>query len=133
MTVESNKAVVRAIYDALAHGDRSVFTSKASWSNRYEGQAEIRARLLGPLFNRFAGTYTARLINLIAEGNTVVAELEGDVETKAGVRYDNQYCMLFHFCDGKISEIVEYCDTDLEERALGKYEDALAEYEALSS
>jgi hypothetical protein len=30
----------------------------------------------------------------------------------------------------KIVEIVEYFDTDLEERALGRYDDALAEYVA---
>ncbi len=145
MSVEGNKAVIRAIYTALETGDRSVFgasvdpdyvwrfPSKASWSDRYEGQATVRSRLLGPLFNQFTGTYTARLINLLGEGDTVVAEIEGDVETKSGVRYDNQYCMLFRFRDAKIIEIVEYCDTDLEERALGPYGRALEEYELTKS
>ena len=141
MPVEANKAVVRAIYAALETGDRSVFSasvdpayvwrfpSKASWSDRYEGRADIYSRLLGPLFAQFTSTYTARLINLFGEGEIVIAEVEGDVETKSGVRYNNQYCMLFHFRDGKIIEIVEYCDTDLEERALGPYPRAVAEFE----
>jgi uncharacterized protein len=140
MSVEDNKAVIRRIYAALETGDNSVFgasvhpdyvwrfPSKASWSDRYEGQEDVRSRLIGPLFNQFASTYTARLINLVAEGDIVVAEIEGDVETKSGVRYDNQYCMLFHFRNGKIREVVEYCDTDLEERALGRYDDAVAAY-----
>jgi uncharacterized protein len=113
MSVEANKSVVRAIYAALETGDRSVFgdsvhpdyvwpfPSKASWSDRYEGQIQIRSRLLGPLFNQFESTYTARLISLIGGGDTVFAEIKGDVGTKSGVRYDNQYCMLFHFRDGK--------------------------------
>ena len=145
MSVEHNKAVIREIYAALETGDRSVFgasvdpdyvwrfPSKASWSDRYEGQADVRSRLLAPLFNQFTSTYTARLINLLGEGDTIVAEIEGDAETKSGVRYNNQYCMLFHFRDGKIIEIVEYCDTDLEERALGPYDRAMEEYELASA
>src|SRR4051812_43577406 len=104
MSTEKNKSVIRAIYAALETGDRSVFgasvdpdyvwrfPSKASWSDRYEGQADVRARLLGPLFGQFTSTYTARLVNMLGEGDTVVAEIEGDVETKSGVRYNNQYC-----------------------------------------
>lgn len=141
MSVEDNKSAVREIYAAMEKGDRSVFgafvdseyvwrfPSKASWSDRYVGEADIRERLLGPLFNQFTTRYTARIINLLGEGDTVVAEIEGDVQTKSGVRYNNQYCMLFRFRDGKIIEIVEYCDTDLEERALGPYDRALAEYQ----
>jgi ketosteroid isomerase-like protein len=41
---------------------------------------------------------------------------------KSGERYDNHYCFIFHFRDGKIAEVVEYCDTDLEERVLGNYD-----------
>jgi ketosteroid isomerase-like protein len=35
------------------------------------------------------------------------------------------YCFVFRFKDGKIAEIVEYGDTDLEERVLGPYEEAV--------
>jgi hypothetical protein len=34
----------------------------------------------------------------------------GDNVTKAGQRYDNQYCMVWRIEDGKIKEIKEYCD-----------------------
>lgn len=141
MAVEDNKNLVRAAYAALEKGDNSVFAasvhpdyvwrfpSKASWSGRFEGQAEIRARLLGPLFNLFATTYTARMISLVGEGDTVVAEIEGNVETKSGERYDNQYCMIFRFRDSRIVEVVEYCDTDLEERVLGPYSEALKAFQ----
>lgn len=142
MTTEANKDAVRRIYAALENGDPSVFgalmhqdcvwrfPSKASWSRRFEGLATIRAELFGPLFALFADKYTARAINLIAEGDTVVAEIEGRVLTHAGGLYDNQYCMLFHFRDGMIVEVVEYCDTDLEERVLGPYPAALEAHRA---
>src|SRR5262249_37765848 len=64
-------------------------------------------------------------VNLIAEGDFVVAEVRGDVLTKRGERYDNEYCIVFRFRGNKIAELVEYCDTDLIERVLGTYEDAL--------
>jgi hypothetical protein len=55
----------------------------------------------------------------------VIAEVRGDVLTKRGERYDNEYCIVFRFRGNKIAEVVEYCDTDLIERVLGPYDDAL--------
>lgn len=141
MSADENKETIRRIYAALEHGDRSVFGAcvhsdyvwrlpgRADWSRRFEGQEAIQRELLGPLFNLFAGPYTARAINLIAEGDQVVAEVRGEVMTKRGARYDNEYCFIFRFRDGKIAEVVEYADTDLEARVLGSYEDALDAYQ----
>jgi ketosteroid isomerase-like protein len=41
--------------------------------------------------------------------------------TKAGLRYDNQYCLLFRIENGKIKQIKEYCDSTLVERVLGPF------------
>jgi ketosteroid isomerase-like protein len=82
------------------------------------------------LFALFATEYKAKAINLIAEGDTVVAEVRGDVQTKTGKRYNNEYCFLFRFRGDKIAEIVEYCDTDLEERVLGPYDNAVRQLAA---
>ena len=142
MGTAENKETIKRIYAALEHGDRSVFGASVhadyvwrfpghcSWSKRFSGQEEVRNRLLKPLFALFATEYRARVINLVAEGDTVVAEVRGDVETKAGKRYNNEYCFLFKFRGDKIAEIVEYCDTDLEERVLGRYEDAVRQMDA---
>lgn len=142
MTAETNKQVIRGIYAALAKGDRKPFgeavhpdyvwrlPGHCSWSQRFEGQEAVRRDLLAPLFGLFATQYSARAINLIAEGDTVVAEVRGEVMTKSGQRYDNEYCFLFRFAAGKIIEIVEYCDTDLEERVLGNYQTVLAAHRA---
>jgi len=138
MSAEENKQTIRRIYEALARGDRSVFGASVhpdyvwrfpghcSWSRRFEGRDAVRRELLQPLFALFASVYRAQLINVIAEGDQVVAEVRGDVLLKTGARYDNEYCFVFHFRDGKIAEIVEYCDTHLEERVLGPYPAALA-------
>ncbi len=34
--------------------------------------------------------------------------------TKAGVRYDNEYCLIYRLENGKIDEIREYCDFDVD-------------------
>ena len=142
MRTAENKETIRRIYAALEHGDRSVFGASVhpdyiwrfpghcSWSKRFSGQEEVRNRLLKPLFALFATEYKAKAINLIAEGDTVVAEVRGDVQTKTGKRYNNEYCFLFRFRGDKIAEIVEYCDTDLEERVLGPYDDAVRQLAA---
>ena len=104
-------------------------TGHSSWSRRLEGQDAVRARLLKPLFALFATQYRARAVNLVAEGDFVIAEVRGDVLTKRGESYDNESCIVFRFRGSKIAEIVEYCDTDLIERVLGPYEDALKSVE----
>ncbi len=59
--------------------------------------------------------------NFIAEGDYVVVEARGDNVTKTGVRYDNQYCMVWRIENGKIKQIKEYCDSALVERVLGPF------------
>jgi uncharacterized protein len=141
MNVNENKETVRRIYAALESGDLKAFGSavhpdyvwrlagRSSWSRHFEGQDAIRARLLKPLFALFATQYRAQAVNLIAEGDFVVAEVRSDVLTKRGERYNNEYCIVFRFRENKIAELVEYCDTDLIERVLGPYEEALKHIE----
>lgn len=140
MRANDNKQTITDIYDALANGDTNVFAKAChpdyvwrlaghcSWSKRFEGQDTIRRELIAPLYALFATQYTARALNIIGEGDCVVAEVQGDVMTEAGQRYNNAYCIVFKFRGSKIIEVVEYCDTDLIERVLGKYDDAVSGY-----
>lgn len=137
MSAAENKGVIRRIYAAMEQGDTSLFgahvhpdyvwriAGQSSWSGTFEGREIILRDLIRPLFRRFATTYKAKLKNVIAEDDFVVAEVDGDVVTKDGVRYNNNYCFVFRFRGNKIAEVVEYADTDLEERVLGPYQDAL--------
>ncbi|HTU69860.1 MAG TPA: nuclear transport factor 2 family protein [Candidatus Baltobacteraceae bacterium] len=137
MSVAENKDVIRRIYAAMEQGDTSVFgahvhpdyvwriAGQCSWSGTFEGREAILRDLIRPLFARFATTYKAKLKNVIGEDDFVVAEVDGDVVTKDGGRYNNNYCFVFRFRGNKIAEVVEYADTDLEERVLGRYDDAL--------
>ncbi|HKY92875.1 MAG TPA: nuclear transport factor 2 family protein, partial [Nevskiaceae bacterium] len=45
---------------------------------------------------------------VIAEGDRVVVEFEGDAVTADGKPYCNQYCMVFTMRDGRIRQVNEY-------------------------
>ena len=60
----------------------------------------------------------------IADGDHVVVEAKGNNLTKAGERYDNDYCLVFRLENGMIKEIREYCDSVLTEKALGPFPQA---------
>ena len=57
-------------------------------------------------------------------GTSSWSRRSGDNVTKAGLRYDNHYCLVFRIENGKIKEIREYCDSTLVERVLGPFPDA---------
>lgn len=46
--------------------------------------------------------------NVIAGGDHVAVEAEGDGVTAAGVPYRNQYCFVFTLADGKVKQLNEY-------------------------
>src|SRR5439155_27371291 len=89
-----------------------------AWSGTWSGLASVRADLLDPLFAQFATPYRADAVRLIAEGDHVVIESRGDVITKAGKPYRNTYCYVCRFAEGMVSELIEYCDTQLLTEAL---------------
>lgn len=130
MTAAENKQFMQRIFDELAKGNgrpfvesladdfRWVFTGTSSWSRTYEGKPVVVKELLEPLFAQFAGRYTNKAVRMIAEGDFVVVECRGQVTTKAGKPYNNQYCYVCRIANGKLAEITEYMDTHLAETVL---------------
>ena len=108
----------QAFMDALADDARWTVIGSSSWSGTYEGKQAIVDQLMRPLFSQFAGQYTARAIGIVAEGDVVVVEARGQVNTKAGEPYNQSYCYVFRLADGKVSELTEYTDTELISRVL---------------
>lgn len=121
----SNKALMKAIFDALAQGNRKPFgeamaddfcwtvPGSTAWSRRYQGIADVRRDLLKPLFAQFADTYTNSAQRFIAEDDWVVVQCQGKVATTSGKRYDNSYCYVCRLEEGKLKELIEYMDTQL--------------------
>jgi uncharacterized protein len=131
MSAADNKQRVRSVFDALRKGDTAgvwnvladdvtyTVIGTTSWSGTYEGKQQIQSDLFKPLYKVLGKSPHNTVERLLADEDYVVVQARGDNVTTAGVRYDNTYCLLFRLAEGKVTEIVEYSDTELMTRALG--------------
>jgi uncharacterized protein len=99
----------------------SIWSQVGSWSRTFTGKEAILNDLHGHVRSLLVERTRTVAHRFIADGDHVVVEAKGDNLTKAGVRYDNDYCLVFRLAEGKIKEIREYCDSVLTEKALGKF------------
>jgi ketosteroid isomerase-like protein len=115
----------RALFIAsLAEDAKWTVTGQYSWSRTFTGKESILTDLYGHVRSLLATPARTVAHRFIAEGDYVVVEARGDNVTKAGVRYDNDYCLVFRLENRKIKEIREYCDSILTEKALGSFAQA---------
>ena len=136
MSAADNKKLVQQIFadsaarsgttfaDNLAEDASWVVTGQYSWSLEFRGRDAIQNGLMGHFRSFFAERPRTLAFNFIADGDYVAVEARGDNVTKAGLRYDNQYCLVFRIENGKIKQIKEYCDSTLVERVLGPFPEA---------
>ncbi len=133
MGAAENKKLVQQIYtdaanrggttfvDNLAEDVTWVVMGQYSWSGIYAGKEAITNGLLGHLRTLLTERTRTVAFNFVAEGEYVVVEAKGDNVTKAGARYDNEYCMVWRLENGKVKQVKEYCDSALIERVLGPF------------
>jgi uncharacterized protein len=131
MSARENKELMEKIFAGIAAGERSLFlesladdvtmcgTGQHSWSQTFRGKASLVRDLYGYLGTLLVEPRRTVPFRFIADGDYVVVEAKGDMVTKDGVRYDNDYCLIYRLADGKIVEIREYLDSTLCERVLG--------------
>jgi ketosteroid isomerase-like protein len=112
----------RALFAASLADDATwVVTGQYSWSRTFTGKPSILNDLHGHVRSLLAERARTIAHRFIADGDCVVVEARGDNVTRTGVRYDNDYCLVFRFENGKIKEVREYCDSALTETALGRF------------
>lgn len=136
MSAADNKKLIEDLFAAIAAGNRTLFverladdvtmrvTGHYSWSRIFKGKEALIRGLYGYLATLVADGRRTIPFNIVAEGDYVVVEAVGEMQTKAGVPYNNDYCLIYRLKDGKIVEIREYCDSALTEKVLGKYQGA---------
>ena len=141
MSALDNRKLIEEIFAAVGNPDpavrdRSPFIASLaedvtwtvmgqySWSRTFRGKDAILNDLLGHVRSQLVERGRTVAHRFIAEGDYVVVEAKGDNLTKSGMRYDNDYCLVYRLENGKIKEIREYCDSALTEKALGPFPDA---------
>ncbi|WP_027343207.1 nuclear transport factor 2 family protein [Hamadaea tsunoensis] len=119
----ARETVIRYV-EAVANGDLATieasFTDDATWtypgdlplSGTWVGRTAILDDFLGGIGSGFFRTAPAIVLtNVIAEGDTVVAEWTAKATTATGLEYDNQCLGVFTVRDGQIATVKEYTDT----------------------
>ena len=138
MSATANKRLIEEIFAAAgnpdpAARDRALFvasladdakwtvTGQYSWSRTFTGKQSILNDLHGHVRSLLVERARTIAHRFMADGDHVVVEAKGNNLTKTGVRYDNDYCLVFRLEDGKIREVREYCNSVLTEKALGRF------------
>jgi ketosteroid isomerase-like protein len=139
MSSEANKKLMQEIFADIAHGNGALFgatladnvvmrvTGQYSWSRTFLGKDAVLRDLYGYVRRRVEPGAKTLALNFIAEGDFVVVEARGDMTSKQGGKYDNEYCLIYRLHNGKIVEMREYCDSLLCEQRLGVFPSTAAE------
>ena len=130
MSTATNKQLLQHAFAELAKGNGKPFVDcmaedfswtiigTTPWSGAYRGKQTVQEKLLRPLFAQFTTQYTNEALRMIAEDDYVVVECRGQVMTQSGQPYNNEYCWVIRFAEGKMRELMEYFDTALVNCAL---------------
>ena len=133
MSAAENKQLMQEIFARVADGDGSLFVAhladdvvirvsgQYSWSQTFKGKEAALRDLYGVVRERTTGLRKTIPLRCIADGDIVVIEARGEMMSKAGVPYNNEYCLIYRLRDRKIVEMTEYQDSTLCERVLGPY------------
>jgi ketosteroid isomerase-like protein len=126
---EANKKLLREIFDQMAKGNtramsdamaddfRWVFPGDWSWTGTW-GPKDVAVKgMLRPLMKQFT-EYRSEADLILADGDRVIVQAHSQATTTRGDAYDQTYCFIFRVQDGKLTEVIEHCDTALVERVL---------------
>jgi ketosteroid isomerase-like protein len=132
--IERHKQIVREHFDLVGRGQYMEclkdFASDAEWwviGTGVHGGSHSMQDLIeaysGPVPNYFPDGNPVTLVNLIAEGDWVVAQGHSANVTTTGIGapYRNEYVWMFKIVDGKVRIFREYFDTlHAEEKIFGR-------------
>ena len=121
MSTDRNKQIVTHFFDAFSRGDiDEAFASmsdSATWwvpgTLPFSG-TKTKAQYLqivGTGRNGFPAGIRFEVKRLLAEGDSVAAEVESLGQHRNGKTYNNKYHFLIRLKDGKFVEVKEYMDT----------------------
>lgn len=116
-----NKKTVTAAFDKWAKGAGSFFdlltedvrwtiTGSTSLSKTYHSKAEFLEQVIDPLNNRLAKKIVPSVRGLYAEGDVVIALIDGKATAKDGKPYNMSYAWFMHMKNGRIYQVDAFLD-----------------------
>ena len=116
---------VREIFKGLENGDGAEFFTHVAddvdWivegthplAGHYHSKADFLAHTFEKLAKVLPRGTQLHVESALASGDWAVVELHSLATAKNGLRFDNRYCWLCRFSDGKIVEVRAYLDSAL--------------------
>lgn len=131
MTTISNKQLMQEIFSELSEGNLDPFIEAMAvdmkwtwmgtgqWSHTFNGKDSVVNELLAAVKETLTEPFEVSAHRFIAEGDYVVIEHSGRNTTSDGRPYNNRYCWICRFAEGKLRELREYMDTELVTETFG--------------
>ena len=83
-------------------------------SGTYTSKKTFLDAAVGGLTTRLKGPIMAKVRNVLADGDHVILQWEGNTKHRStGAPYHQTYCWVMRFGDGQIREVTAYLDTEL--------------------
>lgn len=129
---KTSKEIVQAALDAVTRGDLdtllSTLADDVQWtffgSHRFAGTFKGKDALTQGLFavigEILEDGIKIDVRSITADGERVVVEAKGQARSKAGLDYNNDYCLVFDLAGGRIRHVREYLDSELVTRVFGR-------------
>ena len=122
--VEDNKAIAVRVVEGFGNVDFDTLTQLLHEDMDYNvlGMGKLRRKDIFDALGGLSADAESMAIEprtVIAEGDRVIIQADGNMQFKNGVSYRNSYCFVFRLADGKVVEGHEYLDTALIERLFG--------------
>jgi ketosteroid isomerase-like protein len=123
---EQNKAVVREFFRSMEDGRMDDATKllkdDARWWVVGSGEFDVQTMrgIWSQVFAAGPGVNRMTVIDMTAEGDRVVAEIEGRIGLPGGGEYKNTFLISFVIEGGKIAKAREYFDTALAQATFGQ-------------
>ena len=99
--------------EAMAEDMKWIWMGSGQWSHTFDGKEAIIHDLWGAVSKTLVPPFKVIARHIIADEDQVVIESTGQNRTPDGKEYQNKYCWVCQFRDGKICELREYMDTEL--------------------
>jgi len=116
------------IFKRLESGDGAAFFANVAdnvdWTvegthalaGHYHSKADFLAHTFEKLEKVLPRGVRLRVTNALVSGDWAVVELESLATARNGLRFDNKYCWVTRFADGKVVEVRAYLDSALVQR-----------------
>ena len=116
---------VRDVFKGLENGDGAAFfeyvDNNVDWivegthplASHYRSKSDFRSHTFDKLDKVLPQGTQLRVEHALVSGDWAVVELHSLATAKNGLKFDNRYCWVCRFADGKIVEVRAYLDSAL--------------------